>query len=345
MAATTDSMQTIINSVITSMKDKAETSITLLNNSVNDWSAVNWSAINTPVLGVYTGFPETDSTIKTALESFDTSLASISLPTNMPSVPILNDCTTPNWSEGSWTNLKTLLTNFTSNITSNDDVSRVISKLTNETDKLQIALYAADRERKQQTLRDSISAAHSTTGARGFTYPNSMTTALKLSAQQQYMFELSQVSRDLVKLIFEWAKDNYQFSIQQQMAAHNADVDFNMRYANSLIQVFDTSTKVILEEYRSKVSTEVEKANQKIKEFALRMDITKGNASIQESKDHLSASHFTTAVNQHIADVGKAVETAAANAHNKIAAASAAVSGASSMASSVSQILIGVANG
>ena len=244
------------------------------------------ATLESAITGGYTPFAESDSAIATALAAYDATLGGIS-PAALPSAPAVDGYTTPIWNDTFWTNLKSLLTTFTSNITSGDDVDTVVTKLTGETTKLQVALYAADRERKQQALRDAHSAANSAVGARGFTYPNSMTTALKLAAQQQYTFDLSQASRDLVKQIFEWAKSNYQFTVERQISAHSADVDFNIRYADILVRVYSEKVRSILEEYRNKVAGEISKAEQKIKEYTLRLDVTRVNAAIHESDDRI----------------------------------------------------------
>ncbi len=244
------------------------------------------ATLESAIAGGYTPFAESDSAIVTAMAAYNTTLGGIS-PAALPSAPTVDGYTTPVWNDTFWTNLKSLLTTFTSNITAGDDVDTVVTKLTGETTKLQVALYAADRERKQQALRDAHSAANSAVGARGFTYPNSMTTALKLAAQQQYTFDLSQASRDLVKQIFEWAKSNYQFTVERQISAHSADVDFNIRYADVLVRVYSEKVRSILEEYRNKVAGEISKAEQKIKEYTLRLDVTRVNAAIHESDDRI----------------------------------------------------------
>ncbi len=331
-------------SYLQAAQQAAATAINNLNNAALGWSAVSWTSISAPSTSTYALFTELDATIKAALEAFDTTLAGINPPV-LPAAPGTAGYISPVWNDTFWTNLKNSLTVFTGNITSSDNVDTVVTKLSSETDKLQVALYAAELERKQQALRDAFSAANSATGARGFTMPNSMTTALKLAAQQQYMFDLSQASRELVKMIFDWAKSNYQFTVSKQIEAHGADVDFNIRYAGVLVQVFDTSVRAVLDEYRTKVVSETAKMDQKIKEYGIRLDAVKTNAGVVEAADRIAASNFATQVQQHATDVAKAVETAASNARNKIEAAVTAVNAAANMVASASQISIGVLNG
>ncbi len=329
---------------ITNAQTTANTAITNLNTAAAGWAAASWTAIAKPSTGVYTLYADSDLTIKTALAAFDTALAAIAPPV-LAAAPSLTGYVAPVWNDLFWTNLKGILTTFTSNITSADNVDTVVTKLTSETTKLQVALYAADRERKQQGLRDAFSAADAATGAKGFTMPNCMTNALKLAAQQNYQFDMSQVSRDLIKEMFNWAKSNYQFSIQQQVSAHNADVDFNIRYAGVLIQVFEVPFRQALDLYRATVVSQVAKFDQAVKAHTLRLDVAKTNAGISEALDRINASNFASDVQQHATDVSKAVETAATNARNRIDAAVAAVNAAANMVASANQISIGVLNG
>lgn len=343
--STASDVQTATTTYINYAQSQMATAISNLSSAAAGWSAASWSALTKPATGTYNPFnAETDSQISTAMAAFDTALAAIT-PGTLNTVPGLTGYTAPVWSETFWTNLKGLLTTFTGNITGSDDIDTVVTKLTNETNKLQVALYAADRERKQQALRDAHSAAASATGARGFTYPNSMTTALKLAATQQYMFDLSQTSRELIKTIFEWAKSNYQFSVEKQISAHNVDVDFNLRYADALIKVYSEQVHNVLQEYRDKVAVKISEAEQKIKSYALRLEVIKTNASVSAEQDRINATNFATEVQQHATDVARAVETAASNARNKIEAAVAAVNAAASMVTSASQISIGILNG
>ena len=166
-----------------------------------------------------------------------------------------------------------------------------------------------------------------------------------LAATQQYMFDLSQTSRELIKTIFEWAKSNYQFSVEKQISAHNVDVDFNLRYADALIKVYSEQVHNVLQEYRDKVAVKISEAEQKIKSYALRLEVIKTNASVSAEQDRINATNFATEVQQHATDVARAVETAASNARNKIEAAVAAVNAAASMVTSASQISIGILNG
>lgn len=343
--ATASEIVTSTGNYITAAQNSANTAINNLNLVAAGWSSTSWSSIVRPTTGAYTLFTvETDAQIKAALDAFDTALAGIA-PGSIVAAPNLSGYTAPIWNETFWSNLKSLLTSFTSNITGSDDVDTVVTKLTSETTKLQVALYATDRERKQQALRDAHSAANSAVGARGFTYPNSMTTALKLAATQQYLFDLSQTSRDLVKNIFEWAKSNYQFTIEKQISAHNADIDFNMRYADVLVRVYSEQVRNVLQEYRDKIAGEIAKAEQKLKAYSIRLEVVKTNAAVSSELDRVNSSNFSTEVQQHATDVSKAVETAASNARNKIDAAVAAVNAAANMVASASQISIGVLAG
>lgn len=196
-------------------------------------------------------------------------LNAIVVPTFAPleSAPSLN----PVWTEAFWVNLKALLSE---SLTACDatNVDTLVTTLSSETERLQVALFAADRERKGQTLRDLYSAANATTGARGFSYPNSMTLALKLDAQQKYQFDLTQTARDLIKLIFEWAKNNYQFTLPQAANTHQADTEFNLKYAAALLQTYVEQTRLILDETKAKVEVALAQADFAVKEYNVKVE-------------------------------------------------------------------------
>jgi hypothetical protein len=187
------------------------------------------------------------------------------------------------WNETFWTNLKTKTTTFLDSILGGDDIDAVVTKLTSETTKMQVALYAKDRERKQQALRDAFSAANAETGADGFTFPNHMTTVLQMGAQSTYMFDLSQVSRELITAIFDWAKSNYQFTMQKQIDAHAADVEFNMRYASALTEVYREKTRFELEKVKSNTERILAQIEAEVKSLGARIEAAKANASLTET--------------------------------------------------------------
>jgi len=192
-----------------------------------------------PVAGMV-GVLNLSSTVTTAM----TNLANLTLDFSaIPSAVSTAGLTTSVWSESFWTNVKSELGTYVTSILGASDIDAALTLLTNDTTKMQNAMYAVDLQRKQQVLRDLYSASASNTASLGFLYPNMMTIAMQLDAQQKYQFDLSQVARDLIKTLTEWAKVNYQFTLDKSISAHQVDTDFNIRYADTLIRILCFSTR------------------------------------------------------------------------------------------------------
>jgi len=211
--------------------------------------------------------------LNAATQSAITALNALTLDfSGSPVAPSTVGLTTSLWSETFWTNVKSELGTYVNSILGADDIDAALIVLTNDTTKMQNAMYAADLERKQQALRDLISAANSNTGSAGFLFPNMMTTALHLDAQQKYQFDLSQVSRDLIKIITEWAKTNYQFTLDKSISAHQLDIDFNMRYMDALIKVYEATLSKIFQEAKMKLEYAISKVDEGIKTYLAQAD-------------------------------------------------------------------------
>lgn len=342
-------MPTPIENLITSTAaylDSAQTqanaAITALSNAAASWNATSWAGITSPTLvGSHAPFAVDDTTLATALAAYKTALDAIVLPGVLPTQPDLSTFTTGKWNETAWTNLKALLTDFTSTITDSDNVDSVVAKLASDTDRLQVAMFAADRERHQQGLRDAFSAANAATGAEGFSHPNCMTTALQLAAQQQYAFNLSQASRNLIEKMLDWAKNNFQFSVQQGISAHNADVDFNIRYAGALVDTYTASLRGELELYREKIAAVIAGLDATIKSYALRLDTFKANAGVDAEYDRNQLAKYDADVRQHHSDVQLLIAANTSNSQNKIAAYKATADASAALAAAASQAVIG----
>jgi len=192
--------------------------------------------------------------------------------TSLGSFVDLSQFNTPQWSEQYWTNLKNGVANYINTTLSATSLDDTITALTDDTAKLQLAMYSQDAERKQQALRDVYAAADSRTANKGFLFPNSMTTALKLDGQQKFQFDLSQTSRDLQKFIFEWAKTNYQFAIDKGITAHTADTEWNSRYAATLIDAYKTKLASLVEQHKTNLEYAIQKTHAKVEEFQVQVE-------------------------------------------------------------------------
>jgi hypothetical protein len=289
------------------------------------------------------------------------SYASLAVPA-LPTPPALTGATSAMWSEAFWTDLKTKLTAFTANITSADTVDTAVNTLTSDLTKMNSALYAKDYERKQQTLRDLYSAADAATGARGFSYPTSMTTALRMDAQQKFQFDMSEVSRNLITNIFEWAKSSSQFALQQSVAAHNSDVEFNIRYLDTTVKVYVATVEALIKKYQADVAALISQAEAKVKEFIgeaaaltekvkvlneIRLDeakfdlaVDKVNADIAADDAKIKIADFQARVANFLETSKVDLESRDRNNKNQIQAAASAAQAAIAMAAGASTITL-----
>lgn len=331
-------------SSITAAQSGVTTAMTNLNNVLSGFSFSSYSPVDAPADVVFTSFPDADATIKTALALFDTEVAAVDFPA-MPSLGSLPSGAAAAWSAADWGSLKSLLTAFTSDITGADDVDTVVTKLSSETTQMQVALYAAEVGRKQQALRDVNSAIDAAVGGRGFTYPNSMSTAMKMDAIQKYQLDLSQASRDLVKLIFEWAKSNYQFSLGKQIEAHASDVDFNIRYAGVLVAAYAEEVRALVSQYREEMAGILEKAALAIKAYNARVEVAKLNIEALSADDRHNLAVYAAATQEAIAGFKMITDQVVTVKTQQITAAAQAVSAAASMANAANQVAVGVLNG
>ena len=355
----------IMNAYVDHLQDAADAAIARLTDQATTWTMTTLSAVaNLSIAAVATADGTKPSLVVPTLPTLSAATFDAFAP-SLPAAPTLSGATTAMWSETFWTNLKGKLSAFTDTILGSDDIDVVVTKLTVETSKMQVALYARDYERRTQVLRDLYSAADATTGAAGFTYPNSMTSALKLDAQQKFQFDMSQTARDLITTIFDWAKSNWQFSAQQQVAAHNADVDFNTRYLGVTVQVYQAQVAALVDKYKAEVAAEVAEASARIAEYTAKVnteldkhrvtnEIRIKEAGFDLEVDKVNAQIALDEVKNRIDDfkarVGNFLDTARANmeildsnAKNRIEAAKAAAQATASMATAAANITVNTA--
>ena len=351
------------NGFVTHMQGKADDAIARLTDSATKWTISALSAVANLSLSTLTTAAGTKpSLLSLSLPTYTPTVFTALVAPSLPTAPSLAGATAPMWDETFWSDLKTRLTAFTSDITGSDDIDSTIVKLTNDATKMQSALYAKEYERKTQTLRDLYSGAEAGTGAKGFTYPNSMTTALKMDAQQKFQFDMSQVSRELIVQIFEWAKSNYQFSIQQGINAHNSDTEFNVRYLDTIIKSYAATTNALVEKYRADISEIVALADVRVKEFTAQINLTletnktledirikeagfdlevaKTNAGILSKDIELKIEDFKARVDNFLRTAKTNLEDRDANVKNQIAASTAAAQAALALAAGASTITL-----
>jgi hypothetical protein len=349
---------------IENAQTQASNAIALLTAAANDWSYSVITATPTVVtIGAVTAATGTKPALQTLTLPTFTPISFAGLVTpSLPTPPTLAGATSAMWSEARWTDLTGLLDNFTQSITGADDVESAITKLTSDTTWLQSALMAKNYELHAQILRDELSAADISTGAKGFSHPTSMTTARQMEAQQKFRFALSQNARDLTEKLLDWAKNNYQFSIQQGIAAHNADIEFNMRFLDATVKVYSATVEALVDKYKADVEALIAQSEANVKAFQVEsfslierakvlneiaiadagqlLAVSKAQADIDIDKLKVQVDEFNARVNNWWKNVDSDIARKDTNAKNRIAAAGAAAQAAQSMASTAGNIVL-----
>jgi len=349
--------------VVAGMVTQANAAIARLTDTATHWTYTALSAVSNLSLTDLTTASGTKPALLTlTLPTYTpVNVAAVAAPA-LPSAPSLAGGTTAMWNETFWTGLKSKLTLFTDSITGSDDIDSAVNRLTSEQDRMTSALYAKEYERKTQTLRDLYSAADAATGAAGFTYPNSMTTAIRLDAQQKYQFDLSETSRTLITHIFEWAKSNYQFSIDKTISAHGSDVEFNVRYLDTTIKAYSETVNSLLGKYREDVAVAVANADVKIREFLAQfngelekqktlmdvqlrqagfdVEVAKANALISGENLKIKLEDFKARVSSFLETAKVNLADRDANVKNQVTASQAAAQAALALASGASTITL-----
>lgn len=309
-------LQTSINNAIDTLNEVA-TSWTFSPGSISITSLPTWyasaSALSSAELAKINEYPELTVTTPTTL-------------------PDLSAYTTTVWNEASWGDLKTLLGQFNTTILGANAIDTAIGVLVGDTaNRTQNAIYAADLERKQQTLRDLFSAASASAGSRGFNYPNSMVTALKLDAQQKYQFDKEQTARKLIEQIFDWAKQQLKYTVDGSIAAHNSDVEFNTKFATVLMSQYKDQLQLIFDQYKTKIDGIIKQHELYLKEF----EVVSGALNTAQNSYNSSA----VGLNQ------VSLEAGAKKAGYQMQAASEAAKALSAQAASFNQTVLNVISG
>ena len=359
---------TATRAVVSHMEDLADAAIARLTDAATKWTISSLTAVANLTLSSLSAAAGTKP-----------ALTSLTLPTYtpadftgivapaLPATPSLAGATTSMWNEAFWTNLKSKLTAFTDTITGSDDIDSAVNKLTGNLTRMESALFRRGLAHKQQILRDLYSAADASTGAAGFTYPNSMTTALRLDAQQKYQFGLDELSDSIVTNIFEWAKSNYQFSIQQGVAAHGSDIEFNVRYLSVTVEVYTATTNALLKKYEFDISAAVSKSELAVKEFLAEfngelekhrtlkeiqlkdagfdVEVAKVNAAILGEDMKIKLDDFKARVGSFLETAKVNLEDRNENVKNQITASTAAATAALALASGASTITLNTGGG
>jgi hypothetical protein len=208
----------------------------------------------------------------------------------------------------------------------------------------QNAIFNEDYERNLLVLNDLYNLADAKTGARGFSYPNDWGGALKIDAQVKYQYDRTQLSRTIVKTVTEWARDNYQFSITQGIEHQKAHMDFTYKYCTAFLTIFKDLIIVILETYKSRLAAIALPVEILIKEVQLLLDYVKIETEVDKANETLKQSRSAVQISEALQKYSNDVQHLNVWLTQQYECFKAASSDASALAQSATNSVIGYAS-
>lgn len=341
--ATQAEIVTLTSDSLTAMTANVTDAVATLNAIATNWSAISIGTAGVPNLTGLSALYSELATAKTAITSYTAAdLSGAVAAFEDLAVPNLTGYDTARWSaaDTKWNAVGAGISAMLNNLATSDNLDEIITKLSNPAQRIGLSLMSKDLERKQYVLRDLYSAAESSTGARGFTYPNCITVALKLDAQQKFQFDFAQSARDVMKYITDWAKEVGQSAIQQGIAAHNSDIDFNMRYAREVVSAYSETSRTLIEQYRATLDGIFSKATHQLKEYMVNIDLLKVQADVLTADNGHIISAYTASVSEAVEKIKLAIAKEDAQVKTRVAAASAAADASAKMAGAFGSVLL-----
>lgn len=168
------------------------------------------------------------------------------------------------------------------------------------TQAMQDAIFDQDRERKQRALNDSLDIIKAQTSSRGFKYANGQTNAAMLDLMQKHQMDLENQSREITKLCEEWARQNFQFAIQQGISIEQLHMDFAYKYSAISREFYATLLSAVLEKYRTQMQMELEKLEANVKAVMTRAEAYKANADISTVAGRLQLEKYRLDIDQNL---------------------------------------------
>jgi hypothetical protein len=165
----------------------------------------------------------------------------------------------------------------------------------------QNAIFNESYDRNMQILNDNLDLADTKVGARGFTYPNDMVTSLKLDAQQKYTFDRTQVSRDITKLVTEWARQNYQFAIEKGIQFEQFHADFTYKYCTAFVSIYKDMVLASIERFKADLARYIEPIKALVEAAKLPVEVEKINADIGKANAELATADNKLQIDEAVA--------------------------------------------
>jgi len=331
-----------INETLDYVQTQTDSIISYLQSYYSSWTTANYDALDFPVDTPYGTtvpaaiFEKLDKTIDDIHDSLDPFVANIQnvnadILSTLPNKVDVSDYTQYTWDEAWWTTLKNKVQVFLDTTTS----------LT-ETNAMQDAMYEKDLARRQYTLRDLYSAADVNTSAKGFLFPNSITTALKLDAQQKFQFDAATASRDIYKYVIEWAKANFHKSLDTNIQAHNSDIDFTTRYMGVVVDTYVKTMSAEFDRVKNQILLYTSQYEASIKEYEALLSFEKSRNDNDVNKLKAWVEHFVANIKNQSEFLQMSINAELQRAQVKTAAATASLNGLGALTKGIADIKVAI---
>ena len=206
----------------------------------------------------------------------------------------------------------------------------------------QNAIFNEEYERNLQTLNDLYDLADAKTGAKGFSYTNDYGNGLKIDAQVKYQFDKTQVSRNISKLITEWARQNYQHATQQGIELEKAHMDFTYKYCTAFVNIYKEMVQTLLERYKAQVELVLAPITALEKELSLSYEYSKINAEIDKTNETLKQSRSELQIKEALQKYGSDTQRIVSEFSGQLEQIRASAQHSAGLAQSTSSSVIGL---
>lgn len=142
---------------------------------------------------------------------------------------------------------------------------------------VQQAIFDQDRERRKQTLNDTMLMASAQFGGSGFRFPNSILAARHNELLQKYQFDDTEASRNIVRTIADLAQKHIQWGLTHVTSIEQFHADFAVKYSSLFM---DTMTHIV-ETYKADVMAKTSQADTEIRKGLATLDVFKTDADLE----------------------------------------------------------------
>ena len=205
----------------------------------------------------------------------------------------------------------------------------------------QNAIFNEDYDRNLHTLNDLFDLADAKTGARGFNYTNDYGNSLKIDAQVKYQYDRTQVSRNISKLVTEWARENYAMAIKEGIALETFHADFTYKYCTAFVSIYKDVVMALLQRFKAQVELVTAPIDALVKELSAVMEPAKLQFEVDKTNETLKQSRAEIQIKEALAKYDADAKTIVNEFQNQMQNIRDAANHASGLAQATTASVIG----